>query len=239
MFLSRPHTIIASPFGVQFFPSLYCNTNHGSRILECYRSVRDSNPYIFLQGYIENESREAREGETNHTILTMESDNSSVLYQFLHTQRFQKFNECWGHWKPCRSLRIYLQHKLLISPSGCHNNFVAKEFWLKIQKYWIEFFYNTNRMDTQMWYSVILFLLIYLWYIFFFASWSPESSDLRLKKCYFCNPTVTKKIPITEDGLWCKYHSPVTKKQNSFTVSGGSNHDGKQQVHLGAILNQN
>ncbi|KAA1128735.1 hypothetical protein PGTUg99_007731 [Puccinia graminis f. sp. tritici] len=47
------------------------------------------------------------------------------------------------------SLSKYLRHNLLISPSGRPNHFVAKDFWLEIQNYWIKFFYNNNGTGTQ------------------------------------------------------------------------------------------
>jgi hypothetical protein len=47
------------------------------------------------------------------------------------------------------SLSKYLRHNLLISPTGRDNHFVAKEFWLEIQNYWIKYFYNKSGIGTQ------------------------------------------------------------------------------------------
>ena len=46
-------------------------------------------------------------------------------------------------------MRKYFRHNLLISPSGRKDHFVAKDFWLEIQNYWIKYFYNNNGMGTQ------------------------------------------------------------------------------------------
>lgn len=35
-----------------------------------------------------------------------------------------------------------LKHNLLIAPSGRPNHFVAKDFFLEVQNYWLKFFYN-------------------------------------------------------------------------------------------------
>ncbi|EFP85455.2 uncharacterized protein PGTG_11811 [Puccinia graminis f. sp. tritici CRL 75-36-700-3] len=47
------------------------------------------------------------------------------------------------------SLSKYLRHNLLISPSGRPGHFVAKDFWLEIQNYWIKFLYNHSGTGTQ------------------------------------------------------------------------------------------
>ena len=47
------------------------------------------------------------------------------------------------------SLSKYLRHNLLISPSGRSNHFVAKDYWLEIQNYWLKFFYNSSGNGTQ------------------------------------------------------------------------------------------
>ncbi|KAA1123550.1 hypothetical protein PGTUg99_007721 [Puccinia graminis f. sp. tritici] len=47
------------------------------------------------------------------------------------------------------SLSKYLRHVLLISPSGRPGHFVAKDFWLEIQNYWIKFLYNHSGTGTQ------------------------------------------------------------------------------------------
>ncbi|KAA1072343.1 hypothetical protein PGT21_032924 [Puccinia graminis f. sp. tritici] len=46
-------------------------------------------------------------------------------------------------------LSKYLKHNLLISPSGRTGHFVAKDYWLEIQNYWIKFLYNNNGTATQ------------------------------------------------------------------------------------------
>jgi hypothetical protein len=46
-------------------------------------------------------------------------------------------------------LSKYLKHNLLISPSGRPGHFVAKDYWLEIQNYWIKFLYNNNGTATQ------------------------------------------------------------------------------------------
>lgn len=35
-----------------------------------------------------------------------------------------------------------LKHNMLIAPSGRKNHFVAKDFYLEVQNYWLKFFYN-------------------------------------------------------------------------------------------------
>ncbi|EFP92573.2 uncharacterized protein PGTG_18705 [Puccinia graminis f. sp. tritici CRL 75-36-700-3] len=47
-------------------------------------------------------------------------------------------------------LSKYLKHNLLISPSGRPGHFVAKDYWLEIQNYWIKFLYNNNGTGTQL-----------------------------------------------------------------------------------------
>ena len=61
------------------------------------------------------------------------------------------------------SLSKYLRHNLLISPSGRENHFVAKDYWLEIQNYWIKFFYNNNGMGTQIERLRNIFHLTYSW----------------------------------------------------------------------------
>lgn len=43
-----------------------------------------------------------------------------------------------------KPLAHVILHSLLISPSGRPNHFVAKDFFLEIQNYWIKFFYNNT-----------------------------------------------------------------------------------------------
>jgi hypothetical protein len=47
------------------------------------------------------------------------------------------------------SMRKYLCHNLLISPTGRKDHFVAKDFWLEIQNYWLKYFYNQCGNRTQ------------------------------------------------------------------------------------------
>ncbi|PLW32873.1 hypothetical protein PCANC_07072 [Puccinia coronata f. sp. avenae] len=47
------------------------------------------------------------------------------------------------------SMRKYLRHNLLISPTGRLHHFVAKDFWLEIQNYWLKYFYNRCGNGTQ------------------------------------------------------------------------------------------
>jgi hypothetical protein len=47
------------------------------------------------------------------------------------------------------SLRKFLPHNLLISPSGCRDHFVAKDFWLEVQNYWLKFLYNKSGSGTH------------------------------------------------------------------------------------------
>jgi hypothetical protein len=47
------------------------------------------------------------------------------------------------------SLRKYILHNLLVSPSGQRNHFVAKDFYLELQNYWLKFFYNRNGVGTK------------------------------------------------------------------------------------------
>ncbi|POW03969.1 hypothetical protein PSHT_11456 [Puccinia striiformis] len=47
-------------------------------------------------------------------------------------------------------LSKYLRHNLLMSPTGRPDHFVAKDFWLEIQNYWLEFLYNRSGMGTNM-----------------------------------------------------------------------------------------
>jgi hypothetical protein len=47
------------------------------------------------------------------------------------------------------SLSKYPQHNLLISPTGRVNHFVAKDFWLEIQNYWLKYFNKKSGIGTQ------------------------------------------------------------------------------------------
>ncbi|POW10466.1 hypothetical protein PSTT_06094 [Puccinia striiformis] len=47
------------------------------------------------------------------------------------------------------SLRKYLRHNLLMSPTGRKDHFVAKDFWLEIQNYWLKFLYNRSGMGIN------------------------------------------------------------------------------------------
>lgn len=37
-----------------------------------------------------------------------------------------------------------IKHSLLVCPSGREGHFVAKDFFLEIQNYWLKFFYNNS-----------------------------------------------------------------------------------------------
>lgn len=43
-----------------------------------------------------------------------------------------------------RPVAKIILHGMLISPSGRPNHFVAKDFFLEVQNYWIKFFYNNT-----------------------------------------------------------------------------------------------
>ena len=47
------------------------------------------------------------------------------------------------------SLSKLIRHDILISPSGRANHFVAKDFYLETQNYWLKFFYNQSGIGTQ------------------------------------------------------------------------------------------
>ncbi|EHS63293.1 uncharacterized protein PGTG_21509 [Puccinia graminis f. sp. tritici CRL 75-36-700-3] len=47
------------------------------------------------------------------------------------------------------SLRKYILHTLLISPSGQENHFVAKDYYLELQNYSLKYFYNRTGAGTQ------------------------------------------------------------------------------------------
>ncbi|KAI7933419.1 hypothetical protein MJO28_017616 [Puccinia striiformis f. sp. tritici] len=47
------------------------------------------------------------------------------------------------------SLRKYPRHNLLMSPTGRKDHFVAKDFWLEMQNYWLKFLYNRSGMGTN------------------------------------------------------------------------------------------
>jgi hypothetical protein len=47
------------------------------------------------------------------------------------------------------ALSKYMRHNLLMSPSGRPEHFVAKDYWLEIQNYWIKFLFNNNGTGTQ------------------------------------------------------------------------------------------
>ncbi|KAI7965451.1 hypothetical protein MJO29_003549 [Puccinia striiformis f. sp. tritici] len=42
------------------------------------------------------------------------------------------------------------RHNLLMSPTSRPDHFVAKDFWLEIQNYWLKFLYNRSGMGTNM-----------------------------------------------------------------------------------------
>ncbi|KAI7955717.1 hypothetical protein MJO29_007116 [Puccinia striiformis f. sp. tritici] len=46
-------------------------------------------------------------------------------------------------------LQKVLKHSLLITPSGRPNHFVAKDFYLEVQNYWLKFFYNRTGTGTN------------------------------------------------------------------------------------------
>ncbi|PLW57776.1 hypothetical protein PCANC_01323 [Puccinia coronata f. sp. avenae] len=46
-------------------------------------------------------------------------------------------------------MRHVLQHSLLMSPSGRAKHFVAKDFFLKVQNYWLKYFYNHNGVGSD------------------------------------------------------------------------------------------
>ncbi|KAI7944203.1 hypothetical protein MJO28_011731, partial [Puccinia striiformis f. sp. tritici] len=46
-------------------------------------------------------------------------------------------------------LATTLKHSLLVSPSGRANHFVAKDFYLETQNFWLKYFYNHNGCGTQ------------------------------------------------------------------------------------------
>lgn len=37
-----------------------------------------------------------------------------------------------------------LKHSLLVAPSGRQGHFVAKDFYLEVQNYWLKYFYNNT-----------------------------------------------------------------------------------------------
>jgi hypothetical protein len=47
------------------------------------------------------------------------------------------------------SLSKLFRHSLLISPSGREGHFVAKDFYLEINNYWLKFFYNRSGIGTR------------------------------------------------------------------------------------------
>ncbi|KAA1066010.1 hypothetical protein PGT21_018262 [Puccinia graminis f. sp. tritici] len=47
------------------------------------------------------------------------------------------------------SLAKHFRHSLLFSPSGRENHFVAKDFYLELQNYWLKFFFNQTGAGTQ------------------------------------------------------------------------------------------
>ncbi|KAH9456486.1 hypothetical protein Pst134EB_012684 [Puccinia striiformis f. sp. tritici] len=62
------------------------------------------------------------------------------------------------------SLAKYMRHNLLFSPTGRSNHFVAKDYWLEIQNYWIKFLYTKYGPGLQIerlkeLFSVNIFLL--------------------------------------------------------------------------------
>ncbi|KAI7937705.1 hypothetical protein MJO29_015020 [Puccinia striiformis f. sp. tritici] len=46
-------------------------------------------------------------------------------------------------------LRLVLCHSLLISPKGRPGHFVAKDFYLEVQNYWLKYFYNNTGRGTE------------------------------------------------------------------------------------------
>jgi hypothetical protein len=47
------------------------------------------------------------------------------------------------------ALRHAIQHSLLITPSGQPNHFVAKDFFLETENYWLKYFFNNNGVGTS------------------------------------------------------------------------------------------
>ncbi|KAI7951190.1 hypothetical protein MJO28_006874 [Puccinia striiformis f. sp. tritici] len=47
------------------------------------------------------------------------------------------------------SLAKHFRHSLLFSPSGRENHFVAKDFYLEIQNYWLKYFFNQTGSGTK------------------------------------------------------------------------------------------
>ena len=50
---------------------------------------------------------------------------------------------------PALGLRKILCHSMFFSPKGYHGHFVAKDFFLEIQNYWLKYFYNHNGTGTN------------------------------------------------------------------------------------------
>ena len=48
-----------------------------------------------------------------------------------------------------RSLSRFISHKMLVSPSGLPNHFVAKDLFMETHNYWIKYFYNCGGIGTQ------------------------------------------------------------------------------------------
>ena len=63
------------------------------------------------------------------------------------------------------SLRNYLQRNLLISPSGRKDHFVAKEFWLEVQNYWLKFLYNKSGSGTHVENLKDAFCITFSWWV--------------------------------------------------------------------------
>ena len=47
------------------------------------------------------------------------------------------------------SLSKLFRHQMLVSPSGRPNHFVAKDFFLENQNYWLKYFYNRGGIGTE------------------------------------------------------------------------------------------
>ncbi|POW10956.1 hypothetical protein PSTT_05602 [Puccinia striiformis] len=91
------------------------------------------------------------------------------------------------------SLAKYMRHNLLFSPTGRSNHFVAKDYWLEIQNYWIKFLYT---------------------------KYGPGLQIERLKELFSVNIflVIAGHVPLSEARLWGQDHSPVSQEYTPGSV---------------------
>lgn len=125
-------------------------------------------------------------------------------------------------------LRLVLCHSLLISPKGRPGHFVAKDFYLEVQNYWLKYFYNNTGRGTE------IRRLMEVYSINISMVGKSKPSD-----CIQCNNVsntifCTAPIPCKQHkrSFWSGQHISVTQKLNHTQFTEEFLTDGSAVQHL-------